>query len=61
MARNKKLWLYILLVLLACAYFFWFFYVRPGSRTAEQAAQPPDQAQPEIAKPLPEPSYMPVG
>jgi hypothetical protein len=61
MARNKKLWLYIPLVLLPCAYFFWFFYVRPGSRTAEQAAQPPDQVQSEIAKPVPEPSYMPVG
>ena len=60
MARNKKLWISILLVLLACAYFFWFLIIRPRNRTAEQAVQPSDPLQEEIAKPLPEPSYMPV-
>jgi len=61
MIRNKKLWIYILLVVLAGAYFFWFLLIRPRGRTVEQVAQPADQAQPEMAKALPEPSYMPVG
>jgi hypothetical protein len=61
MARNRKLWLYILLILIPIAYFAWRQAGRRSSPPAEQVAQPETGEQPGKEIPIPEPTYMPVG
>jgi hypothetical protein len=59
MARNKRLWLWILPVILII-FLVWYFAVRTSHGPAEQAALPADTGEPGTATNAPPPTYQPI-